>query len=84
MSREKRNASEMAYRKDFGQRLRAIRNEKKMTQSEFGAPFGINQPTILRYEAGTRLPDLHFLKGIALTYHINLNWLICGVEELGE
>lgn len=49
----------------FGQRLRAIRKSKKMTQKELAKKLGIATNSLSRYETGERNPSISMLKEIA-------------------
>ena len=49
----------------FGQRLKAIRKSKKITQKELAKKLGIATNSLSRYETGERNPSISMLKEIA-------------------
>ncbi|MFQ7401671.1 MAG: helix-turn-helix domain-containing protein, partial [Neglectibacter sp.] len=63
-----------------GERLRAARISKGMTQKEVGEKCGIAEPTIRRYELGKLNPKLETLQRIAAVLHVDVNWLKTGVD----
>lgn len=72
--------------KGLGLRIRTIRKEKGMTQSEMGDFLSMSQQTIARYENDLGDPTVEALVKIADLGHRSLEWLLtgrtsCGVSE---
>ncbi len=63
----------------FGERLRQLRIEIKMTQKEFAELVGLTPSSISAYEKGNRVPDLDIAQKIAEKTNVSLDWL-CGTE----
>lgn len=62
----------------FGQRLRALRERKNMTQAKLAALCNLSEPTISLYENGKREPSYKTLLIIAETLHTTPNYLLTG------
>lgn len=62
----------------FGYRLKVIRRQNKLTQSEFGEKIDCKQATISAYEEGRVIPPLIVVFKIATLYRVDLNWLVRG------
>lgn len=45
---------------EFPERLRALRKDKKLTQTELGEAMGVQQATIAKWESGERTPFIEF------------------------
>ena len=52
----------------FGDRLKQLRKEKKLSQEEFANIIGVSRYTITKYETGEREPDIKTIIKIALLY----------------
>lgn len=59
-----------------GKRLRALREEKKITQEELGKILGTSHVTIGRYENGERIPKLDILIDLANYFEASLDYLL--------
>lgn len=59
-------------------RLKKLRKEKNLNQSEFASLIGTSQANISRYEKGEIIPSSDFLSKIADKLGVNLNWLLTG------
>lgn len=70
-----------------GDRLRALRKEKGLTQSELGDQLGIDKSTICCYEKGTRQPpieniiDFMQIFGVSADYLLGTDHLIKTIEN---
>lgn len=64
----------------FGERLRQIRLENKITQREFAEQVGLTPSSISAYEKGNRVPDLDIAQKIAEKTGVSLDWL-CGIGK---
>lgn len=62
----------------FGERLRKLRKEKKLSQKEFGKLFDLSESTIGMYERDERKPDYDTLKRIADFFDETIDYLITG------
>lgn len=58
--------------KKLGQRIRAIRKEKSMTQLDLAHSIGKDQQSIQRLEAGNINPSYFYLKEIAKGLEVSL------------
>jgi transcriptional regulator with XRE-family HTH domain len=72
----------MDHKKDIGTRIKTIRENLDLTQTEFGKAFNLTKQTILNYEKGYRFPDESFLINLILKYKINCNWLLTGLGDI--
>lgn len=61
----------------FGERLRELRTEAKMTQDELGAAIGVSPRVVGYYESDNRFPrDSKTLVAIAKQFQISLDYLL--------
>ena len=63
-------------------RIKQIRKEAKLNQSEFGKILGVSQPAIAGYEAGTRIPIDAIIISICKEFNVNEEWLRTGSGDL--
>ena len=61
---------------DFSERLRMIRQEKKLNQTSIGKEIGISLKQIQRYEAGDSEPTLSVLLRLADFFDVSLDYLV--------
>ena len=64
----------------FGEKLRELRIEKKLSQKRLGEIFQVCNQTVSFWETGSREPDLDTLKNIALFFEVSVDYLL-GLEE---
>lgn len=65
----------------FGDRLKVLREEKKLTQAEIGKAVGISGRVIGYYESNDRLPKDEFtLVKLADFFGVSLDWLLGRTE----
>lgn len=64
------------------QRIKLIRNELKMTQTEFGARIGVKGNTITGYETGLRNPSDAVIFSICREFNVKEQWLRTGEGEM--
>ncbi len=64
--------------KIFAERIKELREERKLTMSQLAKELGIRQSTISRWERGERLPNLDAI--IALAKFFKVSYL-CGLED---
>lgn len=62
--------------KIFGERLKALRLEKGLTQSELAAELILSKQIISNYENATRSPDFETLVTIASTFGVTTDFLL--------
>ena len=60
----------------FQIRLKALREEKKMSQREFAEIFGVAQSTVGNWEAGIREPELETIKRLADYFDVSTDFLL--------
>jgi len=67
---------------NFGQRLRELREEKKITQAELGNKIGVSGATINRYEKGFRQPDPETLSKLADFFDVTVDFLLGRTDDI--
>ncbi len=67
----------------FGNRLRELRQSKKMTQKDLAARFGLSESAIGMYERDEREPSLDLLKAFAKLFDVSIDRLI-GYKKADE
>lgn len=66
----------------FGQRLRAIRKEKGLSQDDFAALLGTSKQVLSRYEIGQRVPKITQVQQYAKALNVSADYLMGdSVEE---
>lgn len=60
----------------LGERIKALRIKKELTQEEFGKLFGIVKSTVSLYESGKSTPDDEIKKKIAEYFNVSLDYLM--------
>ncbi|PKM89362.1 MAG: hypothetical protein CVU87_05535 [Firmicutes bacterium HGW-Firmicutes-12] len=65
----------------FGCRLKILRQEKGLTQAQFGAFFNLAESTISLYETGKRTPHYDILKRFALFFNITIDFLLGHTDQ---
>lgn len=58
---------------DIHEKLKLLRKERKLTQSEVGEAIGQERSTIACYETGKRTPDVATLEKLASLYKVTLD-----------
>lgn len=73
-------------REQIGTRLRLIRKDQGLTQTEFAKLFNISPRAYQDFESGKRAAPSDFLIDVSMEYDINLNWLMrgLGLRSLSE
>ena len=67
--------------KKTGQFLKALRNEKKLTQEQLAKQFNVSNRSVSRWETGTNLPDISLLVEIADFYDVDVREIIDGERK---
>ena len=76
MSSQANNTNKFA---DIGKRLRALRKNIGLNQSEISDKLGFSTPSVIsRLEKGERPLTIETLKKLAIFYNADLHWLITG------
>ncbi|MCL2556784.1 MAG: helix-turn-helix domain-containing protein [Firmicutes bacterium] len=65
----------------FGQRVKELREEKKLTQVELGKLLGLSYQTIGHYENGTTQPTLETLAKMCEIFDVTASYLL-GLEDI--
>jgi transcriptional regulator with XRE-family HTH domain len=66
---------------DFGKRLRALREERGLTQRHIAERIGVHVPQISRYEAGGAMPSAETLIELSEVLEVGLDVLVLGRNE---
>lgn len=61
----------------YGDRIRQIRKQRKMTMEEFGRRIGVSAPTIAAYESEQRSPRVETIAALAREYGYSVDYLLC-------
>lgn len=64
----------------FCERLKELRNDKKLSAFELGKILGVSHTTIIRWENGEILPSILHLYNIATYFGVSSDYLI-GLEK---
>ena len=65
----------------LGARIKILRHEKGLTQSQLGAFFNLAESTISLYESGKRSPDYEILCKLANYFQVSIDYLLGHTEE---
>ena len=60
------------------ERIRIIRKDLKLNQTEFGKELGCSQTAVAKYESGMVIPDQTLRKLICQKFNVNESWLETG------
>lgn len=60
----------------FGERLKALREEKQISQRELGQFFNLSQSTIAYYETNKKEPNKDTLQRLADYFHVSVDYLL--------
>ncbi|WP_084654085.1 helix-turn-helix domain-containing protein [Paenibacillus zanthoxyli] len=66
---------------EIGYRIKCIRKESSLNQSQFAKSIGISQGNLSEIEMGNSNPSAETLISIRTYYNVNLNWLLTGVDS---
>lgn len=66
------------------ERLRNLREDRDMTQSQIGEYLHISQRAYAHYEAGTRDIPVEILIKLADLYNVNLDYLVNRTNQKGK
>lgn len=65
---------------EFGQRLRALRHQKRLTQKQLALQVGVQNKIISFYEMGDRIPSPEMIIKLAAVFHVSSDYLL-GIEK---
>jgi transcriptional regulator with XRE-family HTH domain len=65
----------------FGERLKVLREQRSLSQEEFGRVFNVAQTTIGMYERGNREPNFEKLKQFADFFGVSIDYLIGHTDD---
>ncbi len=65
----------------FGDRLRIVRKERNLKQSDLATKLNVSPSTIGMYEQGRRDPDTETVKFLANYFNVSTDWLL-GVSNI--
>ncbi len=65
---------------EFGNRLRQLRKDRKLTQQQLADLIGVKNSVISFYEVGERTPSPDVLRKMALALHVTADYLL-GIER---
>ena len=65
----------------FGLRLRALRNEKKLTQDELGKLLNVSGKTIGTWERDSRQPNIKVINKLASIFDVTTDYLLGNSNE---
>ena len=65
----------------FKERLKELRIEKALTQTQLAKELRVNQRTISNWEVGERQPDLDTLEVIAKYFNVSYDYLLGLTDE---
>lgn len=63
-------------------RIKAIRNSKQLSQSEFAKKISVSRSAVCKIESGENLPSEQTISLICKEFWVNENWLRNGVGEM--
>ena len=64
----------------ISQRIKEIRIDNKLNQSEFGKSLSVSQDTVSLWENGKSLPNTEFFISICQIYNVSADYLL-GLED---
>jgi len=71
---------------EFGERLKALREEKKITRLSLSNILNVSYSTVSKYETNIRFPDKETLITMANYFNVSLDYLLCrsDIKETAE
>lgn len=65
---------------EFGERLKKLRKEKRLTQKQLAAMIGVQHSIISFYEVGDRIPSAEIIIKLSSVLHVSSDYLL-GIEK---
>lgn len=69
---------------EFGEKIRELRKENQLTQEQFAAQLNVTRQAVSNWENNRNLPDLEMLILISSKFHISLDELILGGNDMNN
>lgn len=69
---------------NFGVQIKNLRKERKLTQEQMASQLGISRQAVSNWENDRNLPDIEMLILMSQTFHISLDELILGGDEMNN
>lgn len=66
---------------EIGSKIKALRTERRMTQTEFAKRLGVTKSAVSSYENGSRLPSYDILLKIARIFRVSTDVLLGNVDN---
>ena len=66
---------------EYNEIIKALREDKDLTQGELGKKFNVNQITISQYERGIRQLPIETLKKYATYFNVSTDYILGLTEE---
>lgn len=70
--------TDIDIRKEFGQRIKTLRKQKKLTQKELSAKIDVRSPQLNKYECGLHAPPIEKLIKLAEVFDTTVDYLLTG------
>lgn len=68
----------------FGERLKKLRNDNKLTQQEMSDIININRSTLAGYESENKQPDFDTLNKIADFFKVSIDYLLGRTDTMNS
>ena len=65
---------------NFGENLKKLRKDRRLTQKDFGARFGLSKAVVSKYENGMGYPPYDMLLQIAQYFGVTADYLLGAAE----
>jgi len=71
---------------EFGERLKALREEKDLTRDALAGKLNVSYSAVSKYETNVRFPDKGTLIDLAAFFDVSLDYLLCrsDIRETAE
>lgn len=71
---------------EFGERLKILREEKKLTRGDLAGKLIVSYSAVSKYETNVRFPDKETLINLANFFDVSLDYLLCrsDIRETAE
>ena len=64
----------------FNDRLRALRQDRDLTQDALSKALNINRKTLSNYETAYRTPDLYLIIRMAAFFNVSIDYILCKTD----
>lgn len=68
----------------FQERIKQLRNAKRLTQADVAEKIGITRPAYTAYETGKRQPDFDILQKLATLFDVSTDYLLGRTDDKGK